>query len=132
MPRTRLTYIYVVVVNLLLFHLLLDLPREIAYRFGLYGHEWYGIGIFALAILVVLAHFVAFGLSLLLYGLLKGFETFGHGRRFLEAVRPFELVVFVAFLYINFIYFDIFVLGIQHSLGVGGGLVTRIKEAIFF
>ena len=39
MPRIRFPYIYFIVVNLLLFHLLLDLPREVAYRFKLYG-DW--------------------------------------------------------------------------------------------
>lgn len=108
MSRIRLTYIYFIVVNLLLFHLLLDLPREVAYKFELYGHEWYGVGIFALAILVVLAHLVALGVSLIVYVPLKGLETFRHGRRVLQAVRPFELAVFLVFLYVNLIYFDIF------------------------
>ncbi|MDA2917494.1 hypothetical protein MYX64_11760, partial [Nitrospinae bacterium AH_259_B05_G02_I21] len=103
-----------------------------AYRFGLYGHEWYGIGIFALAKLVLLAHLLAIAASLMVYGLLKGLGSFRHGRRVLEVVRPFEMAVFIAFLYINFIYFNIFALGIQFSLGVGGGMITRIKTLIFF
>lgn len=130
MPRTKLTYIYFVVVNLLLFHLLLDLPREVAYRFELYRHEWYVIGVFALALLVVLAHLVAFCVSPIVYGVLRGIEAVKLGPRILQVIRPFELVTFVAFLYVNFIYLDIFVANFQASL-VGPTLYSRIKMVLF-
>lgn len=130
MPRTRLISIYFIVVNLLLFHLLLDLPREVAYQFKLYGIEWYEVGIFALAMLIVLAHLIAIGVSLALYGALKSLEALRLGRRFSEAVRPFELAAFLAFFYVNFIYFDIFVAHIQSSLLGGEVLLTRIKTAL--
>ncbi|MCB7128085.1 MAG: sulfatase-like hydrolase/transferase [Candidatus Brocadiales bacterium] len=132
MPRIRLITIYTIVANLLLFHLLLDLPREVAFRIELYRHEWYGIGIFTLALLVILAHLVAFGASLVLYGVLRGLEIFKGGRRFLEAVRPFELAVFLAFFYINFIYFDIFVTQQIQSLPLGVAELARTKTVLLF
>jgi phosphoglycerol transferase MdoB-like AlkP superfamily enzyme len=131
MGRGRLRCIYVLVSNILLLHVALETVREGSYQLGSIRYGWFTTGLFALAWLVLLVHLVALGVAVLVCG----------GRRAAHALAPalqgrprlhlLERGLFIAFLYVNILYFDILVTGFQIQLMGYTAAYSTVKQLLY-
>lgn len=131
MGRGRLRCLYVLVCSILLLHVALEAVREGSYQLGSIRYGWFTTGLFALAWLVLLVHLIALAVAVLVCG----------GRRAAHALAPalqgrprwhlLERGLLLAFLYVNLVYFDVLVTGLQIQFVGYTAAYSTVKQFIY-